>query len=201
MDSTAAICCIRRSIRRAAPRPVADQRGATGARHRRRRWSITTTCSRFTTFTPTCRIAIWAASRATCDKVLDEFRPKLPKGSFIETRGQVETMRTSFIGPGGRHDLRRRAGLLRDGGELPVWLDPFIILMALPGALGGYSTDAFCHPDHYQRSIADGRYHEHRGGNGEQHSAGEFRQRSARRGRGRDDRGTSKRALRGCGQW
>ena len=32
------------------------------------------------------------------DKVLAEFRPKLPAGSFFETRGQVGTMRASFTG-------------------------------------------------------------------------------------------------------
>ncbi len=30
--------------------------------------------------------------------ILDQFRSKLPKGSVFETRGQVETMKTSFIG-------------------------------------------------------------------------------------------------------
>ncbi len=32
------------------------------------------------------------------DKVLDEYRAKLPAGSFFETRGQVATMRASFTG-------------------------------------------------------------------------------------------------------
>ncbi len=69
--------------------------------------------------------------------ILDRFRPKLPKGSFFETRGQVETMKTSFIGLG--------VGLLFAillvyfvmVVNFQSWLDPFIILMALPGALGG----------------------------------------------------------------
>jgi multidrug efflux pump subunit AcrB len=70
-------------------------------------------------------------------RLLDEFTPKLPKGSFFETRGQVETMRTSFIGLG--------VGLLFAillvyfvmVVNFQSWLDPFIILMALPGALAG----------------------------------------------------------------
>jgi multidrug efflux pump subunit AcrB len=69
--------------------------------------------------------------------LLDEFTPKLAKGSFFETRGQVETMRTSFIGLG--------VGLLFAillvyfimVVNYQSWLDPFIILMALPGALAG----------------------------------------------------------------
>jgi multidrug efflux pump subunit AcrB len=71
------------------------------------------------------------------DRVLDEFRPQLPRGSFFSTRGQVETMRTSFIGMG--------VGLLFAVllvyfvmvVNFQSWLDPFIILMALPGALSG----------------------------------------------------------------
>ncbi|MGA2133706.1 MAG: efflux RND transporter permease subunit [Bryobacteraceae bacterium] len=70
-------------------------------------------------------------------KVLDDFRSKLPKGSFFETRGQVETMRTSFIGLG----LGMVFAVLLVYFVMVVnfqsWLDPFIILMALPGALSG----------------------------------------------------------------
>ncbi|MDQ6662945.1 MAG: efflux RND transporter permease subunit [Acidobacteriota bacterium] len=71
------------------------------------------------------------------NRLLKEFTPKLPKGSFFETRGQVETMRSSFIGLG--------VGLLFAillvyfvmVVNFQSWLDPFIILMALPGALSG----------------------------------------------------------------
>jgi multidrug efflux pump subunit AcrB len=71
------------------------------------------------------------------NRLLDEFKPKLPKGSFFETRGQVETMRSSFIGLG----LGMLFAILLVYFVMVVnyqsWLDPFIILMALPGALGG----------------------------------------------------------------
>jgi len=71
------------------------------------------------------------------DRVLNELRPKLTRGSFFETRGQVQTMRTSFVGLG--------VGLLFAillvyfvmVVNFQSWLDPFIILMALPGALSG----------------------------------------------------------------
>ncbi|MFN7996308.1 MAG: efflux RND transporter permease subunit [Bryobacteraceae bacterium] len=70
-------------------------------------------------------------------KVLADFNSKLPKGSFFETRGQVSTMKSSFIGLG--------VGLLFAVilvyfvmvVNFQSWLDPFIILMALPGALSG----------------------------------------------------------------
>ena len=70
-------------------------------------------------------------------KVLEPFMNHLPRGSQIIVRGQVETMRSSFIGLG--------IGLL--GAILLVyflivvnfqsWLDPFVIITALPGALAG----------------------------------------------------------------
>jgi multidrug efflux pump subunit AcrB len=77
------------------------------------------------------------AVAADVDRVIAEFTPKLPKGSFLETRGQVATMRSSFKG--------LAVGLLFAillvyfvmVVNFQSWLDPFIILMALPGALGG----------------------------------------------------------------
>jgi len=70
-------------------------------------------------------------------KVLDSFTNKLPRGTHIVVRGQVATMRSSFIGLG--------IGLV--GAIVLVyllivinfqsWLDPFIIITALPGALAG----------------------------------------------------------------
>jgi multidrug efflux pump subunit AcrB len=70
-------------------------------------------------------------------KVLDQFQSKVPAGSFIEVRGQVETMRTSFIGLG----LGMLFAIVLVYFVMVVnfqsWLDPFIILMALPGAMFG----------------------------------------------------------------
>ncbi len=70
-------------------------------------------------------------------RVLDGFRPKLPKGSFFETRGQVETMRTSFIGLGAGMVFAVVLVYFVMVVNFQSWLDPFIILMALPGALSG----------------------------------------------------------------
>ncbi|MGB9234237.1 MAG: efflux RND transporter permease subunit [Terriglobales bacterium] len=70
-------------------------------------------------------------------KVLKPFQDHLPRGTQIIVRGQVVTMRSSFFGLG--------FGLL--GAIVLVyllivvnfqsWLDPFIIITALPGALAG----------------------------------------------------------------
>jgi len=77
------------------------------------------------------------AVAAEIDKILATFQDKLPRGTHIVVRGQVATMRSSFIGLG--------IGLA--GAILLVyllivinfqsWLDPFIIIAALPGALAG----------------------------------------------------------------
>ncbi len=76
------------------------------------------------------------AVAADTDKILKEF-DHLPRGTHIVVRGQVATMRSSFFGLG--------VGLA--GAILLVyllivinfqsWLDPFIIITALPGALAG----------------------------------------------------------------
>jgi multidrug efflux pump subunit AcrB len=71
------------------------------------------------------------------DRVVREVTPKLPRGSVIETRGQMETMRSSFVGLG----LGLIFAILLVYFVMVVnfqsWMDPFIILMAIPGALSG----------------------------------------------------------------
>jgi CzcA family heavy metal efflux pump len=77
------------------------------------------------------------AVAAETDKIIDSFKGHLPRGTTIVVRGQVATMRSSFFGLG--------VGLA--GAILLVyllivinfqsWLDPFIIIAALPGALAG----------------------------------------------------------------
>jgi len=71
------------------------------------------------------------------DSVIREYAPKLPKGSFIETRGQVSTMRSSFIGLGVGLIFAVVLVYFVMVVNFQSWLDPFIILMAVPGALSG----------------------------------------------------------------
>jgi multidrug efflux pump subunit AcrB len=71
------------------------------------------------------------------DKVIDEFRPKLPRGTFITERGQVETMRTSFAGLEYGILFAVLLVYLLMVVNFQSWLDPFIIITALPGALAG----------------------------------------------------------------
>lgn len=77
------------------------------------------------------------------DKIVAEARGKLPRGSTIIVRGQVQTMNASFLG--------LELGLV--GAVVLVyllivvnfqsWTDPFIILTGLPGALAGISWMLF----------------------------------------------------------
>jgi len=70
-------------------------------------------------------------------RALAGFNSQLPKGSFIETRGQIETMRSSFIGLGFGMVFAVVLVYFVMVVNFQSWLDPFIILMALPGALSG----------------------------------------------------------------
>jgi multidrug efflux pump subunit AcrB len=70
-------------------------------------------------------------------RALAEFQSKLPRGSYFETRGQVETMRSSFIGLGVGLVFAVVLVYFVMVVNFQSWLDPFIILMALPGALAG----------------------------------------------------------------
>ena len=69
--------------------------------------------------------------------LIEEAKKELPRGSFILVRGQAETMRTSYIGLG----LGLAAAIVLVYLLLVVnfqsWLDPLIIISALPGALAG----------------------------------------------------------------
>ena len=70
-------------------------------------------------------------------KRVAEVKNELPRGSHIEVRGQVQTMRSSFRGLGiGLIGAIILAYLLIVV-NFQSWLDPFIIITALPGALAG----------------------------------------------------------------
>jgi multidrug efflux pump subunit AcrB len=76
-------------------------------------------------------------------KIVAANEPSLPRGSFLHVRGQLETMRSSYIG--------LLAGLvfaivlvyLLIVVNFQSWLDPFIIITALPAALGGITLFLF----------------------------------------------------------
>ncbi|HEY3740043.1 MAG TPA: efflux RND transporter permease subunit [Bryobacteraceae bacterium] len=71
------------------------------------------------------------------DKILAKFEPKLQRGSYINVRGQVKTMNDSFRGMGFGILFAILLVYFIMVVNFQSWLDPFIILMALPGALSG----------------------------------------------------------------
>ncbi len=71
------------------------------------------------------------------DRVIAEFTPKLPRGSTIVMRGQIESMRSSFVGLSFGLLFAILLVYFLMVVNFQSWLDPFIILMALPGALAG----------------------------------------------------------------
>jgi multidrug efflux pump subunit AcrB len=74
---------------------------------------------------------------AEVQKALAQFEPELPKGSFIDMRGQVATMKSSFVGLGLGMIFAIVLVYFVMVVNFQSWLDPFIILMALPGAMFG----------------------------------------------------------------
>ena len=71
------------------------------------------------------------------EKIMQEFSGKLPRGTSFDLRGQVRTMETSFYRLGLGMIFAVVLVYLLMAVNFQSWLDPFIILMALPGALAG----------------------------------------------------------------
>jgi len=71
------------------------------------------------------------------EKLVDKAAQKLPRGTTIDMRGQVSTMESSFYRLGLGMILAIVLVYLLMAINFQSWLDPFIILMALPGALAG----------------------------------------------------------------
>ncbi len=71
------------------------------------------------------------------DRIVDASRKDLARGSQIVIRGQVETMRASFIGLTSGLLFAVILIYLLIVVNFQSWLDPFIIITALPAALAG----------------------------------------------------------------
>ncbi|MCE9605660.1 MAG: efflux RND transporter permease subunit [Planctomycetia bacterium] len=70
-------------------------------------------------------------------RVLEEYRAKLAPGNTIALRGQVESMESAFIRLGLGIVFAALLVYLLMVVNFQSWLDPFIIITALPGALVG----------------------------------------------------------------
>jgi multidrug efflux pump subunit AcrB len=70
-------------------------------------------------------------------RIVDANRKSLPRGSFVTVRGQLQTMRTSYLGLLGGLVFSIILVYLLIVVNFQSWLDPFIIITALPAALAG----------------------------------------------------------------
>jgi len=70
-------------------------------------------------------------------KVLADFGNKLPRGTELVRRGQVSAMTSSFAGLAAGVGIAVVLVYLLIVVNFQSWLDPFIIITALPGALAG----------------------------------------------------------------
>jgi multidrug efflux pump subunit AcrB len=71
------------------------------------------------------------------DRVVAKIGPSLPKGTHVVVRGQVASMRSSFVGLGSGVLFAMVLVYLLLVINFQSWLDPLVIVMALPGALCG----------------------------------------------------------------
>ena len=69
--------------------------------------------------------------------VTERLEKQLPRGSHLTITGQVSTMSQSFIGLGAGVAMAIVLAYLLIVVNFQSWLDPFIIITALPGALAG----------------------------------------------------------------
>lgn len=71
------------------------------------------------------------------NRVVAELQSQLPRGSRMVVRGQVQSMHDAFVGLGAGMVFAIVLVYLLMVVNFQSWLDPLIIIMALPGALAG----------------------------------------------------------------
>ena len=74
---------------------------------------------------------------ADIQKIVDAHRSSLPRGSFLTVRGQIDTMQHSYVSLLGGLAFSIVLVYLLIVVNFQSWLDPFIIVTALPAALAG----------------------------------------------------------------
>ena len=77
------------------------------------------------------------------NKIIDATRQRLPRGSRVVVRGQVQTMRASYIGLLSGLAFSIVLVYLLIVVNFQSWLDPFIMISALPAALAGIAWFLF----------------------------------------------------------
>ena len=174
------------------------RRGDAGARSRRS--SRATTSCRRSTSTSACRAPTSRASPAQVQQLVDETRPKLPRGSQVVMRGQVQTMQASFIGLGVGLAMAIVLVYLLIVVNFQSWIDAVIIIAALPAALAGIAWMLFITGTTLSRAGAHRRDHDDGRRHREQHPARLVRAPAPARRARRRCRPRSRPARRGSGR-
>ncbi len=76
-------------------------------------------------------------------RVVEELKPGMPRGTTVRIKGQVESMDSSFRGLASGLVFAVLLVYLLMVVNFQSWLDPFVILMALPGAVAGIAWMLF----------------------------------------------------------
>ncbi len=107
--------------------------------------------------------------------VIDHARASLPRGSELIVRGQIQTMQSSFTGLSfgviGAIVLIYLLMVV----NFQSWLDPLIIITALPAAFAGMVWMLSPHLHDHQRAGTDRLHHGHRCGHRQQYSGSQLR--------------------------
>ncbi|WP_322077420.1 efflux RND transporter permease subunit [Burkholderia cepacia] len=77
------------------------------------------------------------------DRIVSDARATLPRGTELTMRGQIETMRTSYLGLGAGVAMAIVLVYLLIVVNFQSWLDPLIIISAMPAALAGIAWMLF----------------------------------------------------------
>jgi len=77
------------------------------------------------------------------EKIVDELTPSFPRGTTVRIKGQAESMQSSFRGLAYGLIFAILLVYLLMVVNFQSWLDPLVILMALPGAMAGIAWMLF----------------------------------------------------------
>jgi multidrug efflux pump subunit AcrB len=77
------------------------------------------------------------------EKIVDELKPSMPRGTTVRIKGQAESMQSSFRGLAFGLIFAIILVYLLMVVNFQSWLDPLVILMALPGAMAGIAWMLF----------------------------------------------------------
>ena len=107
-------------------------------------------------------------------KIVDAHQKDLPRGSQFILRGQSQTMYSSYFALLSGLAFSILLVYLLIVVNFQSWLDPFLIISALPAALAGIVWFLFLTGTAAQRARTDRRHHVHGRGHGQLHSGCEF---------------------------